>query len=408
MIVRKLSTVYFTDLGVDLKTIGYLNFLGYAWNFKFLWAPVLDIIGTKRRWQVSLQLVVAVLTLLVAAAALRTPAVGPVGATHYLVLMVSIAFLVMAFVSATNDIAIDAYYMEGIRDPRDQAGYSGQRVMAYRLAVIYANSGLVALASLGPNRAWGWTLSFTATGLTMLVLAGGHALWLPRVEGVAAKPPLRQVAHGYLEGFVSYLRQPRILIVLAFILTYKADEIIFSMESPFFMRELHVTKAQLAWLAGLVGTGTAIAGALIGAWCIKRFGLRRAIWPLTLLMNLSIWAFVALAHYRPDARTQDGLALIAVVNGYEHLAAGLGYTVLIVFLLRTCRPEFKAAHYAIGSALMSVPANFVGGFAGRIINRIGWVDFYIAAFLLSIPAMLLIPWLPYKDETATRGATSQE
>jgi PAT family beta-lactamase induction signal transducer AmpG len=164
----------------------------------------------------------------------------------------------------------------------------------------------------------------------------------------------------------------------------------------------------MAWLAGLIGTGTTIAGALIGAWSIKRHGYRKAIWPLTLLMNVSIWAYVALAYYRPDGRTPSGLAVIALINGYEHLAAGLGYTALMVFLLRTCSPEYKATHYAIGAALMSVPANLVGGFAGGIVNRVGWVNFFVVAFLASIPSMLLIPWLPYKDETATRGATPQE
>ncbi len=398
MIVRKLSTIFFTDVGVDLKTIGHLNFLGNAWNLKFLWAPLLDVLGTKRRWLVSMQLLIGLLTLIVAAAAFRVPTAEAASARN-LVMFVSIVLLVMAVLSATNDTAVDAYYMEGLPDAREQAARSGQRVMAYRIAIIYANFGLVALASLG-SRSWGWLASFSVAGVTMLALAAGHLLWLPRVEGALARPTLGEVGRTFVDAFVTYLHQPRAAVVLGFILTYKADEMLFSMNTPFLMRELHVTKAQLSWLAGIVGAVTAIAGALLAAWWIKHRGFRRTLWPLTLLMNLSIWAYVALAYFAPDGRTPSGLALVAAVNGYEHLAAGLGNTALVVYLLRTCRPEFKAAHFAIGTALMSVPANVLGGFSGRIVEQVGWVSFFVLCFVATVPSMVLIPWLPNKDEPA--------
>jgi PAT family beta-lactamase induction signal transducer AmpG len=398
MIVRRLSTVFFTDIGVDLRTIGHLNFLGNAWNLKFLWAPLLDVLGSKRRWLVSMQLLIGLLTLVVAIAVSRVPAAGFGVRAQQIVVFTSILFLVMAALSATNDIAVDAYYMEGIPDAREQAAHSGERVMAYRMAVIFAAFGLIALASLGPNRAWGWTASFSVAGLTMLALGAVHLRWLPRVGGGGAKPSVRDVGRTFVDAFLTYLRQPRAAVVLGFILTYKADEMLFSMNTPFLMRELHVTKAQMAWLAGLVGAGTTIAGALLGARWIKRTGFRRALWPLTLLMNLSIWAYVGLAYLQPDGRTASGLALIALVSGYEHVAAGLGNTALIVYLLRTCRPQFKAAHFAIGTALMSVPANVLGGFGGRIVEHLGWVAFFVLSFLATVPSMLLIPWLPHKDE----------
>jgi PAT family beta-lactamase induction signal transducer AmpG len=86
------------------------------------------------------------------------------------------------------------------------------------------------------------------------------------------------------------------------------------------------------------------------------------------------------------------------VNGYEHFVAGLGNTALIVYLLRTCRLEFKAAHFAIGTALMSVPANVLGGFAGRLVEQLGWVGFFILSFVVTVPSMVLIPWLPHKED----------
>lgn len=392
MIVRKLSTVFFTDIGVDLRTIGHLNFLGNAWNLKFLWAPLLDVVGTKRRWLITMQTLIGLLTLAVALLTLRLS--GTAG-TQTVVLTASILFLAMAVLSATNDIGVDAYYMEGLADPQEQAARSGQRVMAYRMAVIYANFGLVALASLGPR---GWTAAFSAAALTMLALAAAHSAWLPRVELPGTRPSFAQVGRTFVEAFADYLRQPRAAVVLAFIATYKADELLFAMNTPFLMRELHVTKAQMAWLAGLVGAGTTIAGALLAARWIKATGFERALWPLTLLMNLSIWAYVALAALKPDARTTGGLLAIAAVNGYEHLVAGLGNTALVVYLLRTCRPAYKATHFAVGTALMSVPANVLGGFAGRLVEQLGWVGFFALSFAVTVPSMALIPWLPHKKD----------
>jgi len=188
MIVRRLSTVFFTDIGVDLRTLGHLNFLGNAWNLKFLWAPLLDVVGTKRRWLITMQLLIGLLTMVVALVASRVPVAGLGPRVQQVVFFTSILFLATAVLSATNDIATDAYYMEGIHDPREQAAHSGERVMAYRMAVIYANFGLVALASLGASRAWGWSAAFALAGLTMLALGAAHWLWLPRVEPVLARP----------------------------------------------------------------------------------------------------------------------------------------------------------------------------------------------------------------------------
>jgi PAT family beta-lactamase induction signal transducer AmpG len=405
MIVRKLSTVFFTDIGVDLRTIGHLNFLGNAWNLKFLWAPLLDVVGTKRGWLVAMQVLIGCLTLVVAGAALGVPPTGVAGIPR-IVLFTTVLFATIALLSATNDIATDGFYMEGLPDAREQAARAGQRVMAYRMAVIYANFGLVALASVGSSRAWSWAASFAVAGLTMLALAAIHSLWLPRVEPPSVRPSMQLVGRAFVDAFRTYLRQPRAAIVLLFILSYKADEMLFSMNTPFLMRELHVSKGQMAWLAGLVGAATTVAGALLASWWIKRSGFRSALWPITLLMNLSIWAYVALAHLAPDGRSATGLAVIAAVNGYEHLAAGLGNTALMVFLLRTCRPQYKAAHYAIGTALMSVPANVLGGFSGRIVEQLGWVGFFVLCFLATVPSMVLIPWLPHRDEPAASGTPS--
>ncbi len=392
MLVRFMSSVFFTDMGVREALLGFLNFLGIPWNLKFLWAPFLDIFGTKRSWMLNIQLIITALTFAISAVAGFYSKGGPTSALS----VIAFIFVGLAFVSATNDIAIDAYYLEGLTEKRDQAAYSGLRVMAYRVAVIYARSVLVAVAGIA-NWVWG----FGAGAATMLALFILHNAILPRFEAERAKKSIRvkEVARQFIDSFSSYLKQDRILVVLVFVASYKlGDEILFSMNTPFLMRELGVTKTQLSLIAGVIGSVTAIAGAMLGAWWIKRVGLRRAIWPITLLMNVNIWAYVLLAWAKPSAADPLGLAFIAAVHGYENIAAGLGTAALMVYLMRLCSQQYKAAHFAIGTAIMSIGATFIGGFSGIIVEKLGYANLFILGFIAAIPSILLLFKIPLHEE----------
>ena len=431
MIVRALSFVFFTDIGVKERYLGYLNFLGIPWIFKFVWSPLVDIFFTKRGWMIASQLILSLLTGAVAALNLFIPPADP---TPWL-LAASVLFVVMGFVAATNDIAIDGYYMEGLTDKGEQAAWSGHRVLAWRLSVPYVRSLLVAVAAwvvaiqasgdrflpwvrsvgaavrgvLAPGAAAGipvrgtgdiylpWFWAFGAGALTLFVFTIYHVLKLPRFEarkektGISTRESLRKFG----EAFLSFLKQKRVSLIIAFIILYKVgDEIIFCMVTPFLMREIGLTKFQLSWISGIVGTVGAIGGAMLSGWCIKKWGLGRAIWPLTLAMNLNIWAYIWLAWVKPDPSTGGGEFLVAFVHFYEQLAAGLGDTVLIVYIMRTCRAEYKATHYAVGSAIKSLVAIGVGGFGGQMVEAMGYVNFYIIGFATTIPAMVLLFWVP--------------
>ncbi len=393
MLVRFMSSVYFTDIGVREALLGFLNFLGIPWNLKFLWAPLLDIFGTKRGWMLKIQAMITVLTFAIAIFA------GYYSRTNDPAILQVIAFIfvALAFISATNDIAIDAYYLEGLTDRTEQAAYSGLRVMTYRFAVIYARSVLVAIAGVA-NWFWG----FSAGALTMGLFLVAHKFLLPRFEAEREK---RHVAFGEVmksfgDSFVDYLKQDRVVLVLIFVATYKlGDEILFSMNTPFLMRELAVSKTQLSWLAGLVGSFSAIFGTMLGAWWIKKIGLKRAIWPITILMNVNIWAYVLLAVYKPQATSFNGVMLIAAVHAYENIAAGLGNASLMVYLMRLCSAKFKAAHFAIGTAIMSLGSTFIGGFSGLIVERIGYTNLFITGFIAAIPSVILLFWIPMHEET---------
>jgi PAT family beta-lactamase induction signal transducer AmpG len=456
-IVRSLSSVFFTDIGMKERYIGYLNFLGIPWNFKFIWAPLLDLFGKKRTWMIAFQ---ALITLLCSGVAVSNFLIGTGNAAAHLT-FISISFIALAFLSASNDIAIDGFYMDGIPDKKEQAAYTGYRVFAWRLAFILGRSGFVALAAyvaarnLGAGKYEPWGYAFAAGSLTMLAITLFHTFALPQVEvRTREKKTLKKVAVGIVEAFATYVettagalgtivlvslilavlalnlalrfipetdlaimisfaclmlffvlqQKKHIALMLIFIVFYKiGDEILFSMGTPFLMRELLVTKAQYAWLSGLVGAFGAIAGASIGGIWIKKKGLKKAIWPLTILMNFNIWAYIWLAYAKPVATLPSGethlagVLTIAAVHCYEQIAAGLGNAVLIVYLLRTCKPEYKASHYAVGSAIMSLCSTFFGGYGGVIVEHMGYLNMFLLSFLVSVPAMLLLFVTPIKD-----------
>jgi hypothetical protein len=403
-VVRLMSSVFFTDIGMKERYIGYLNFLGVPWNLKFLWAPFLDIFGKKRTWMICFQ---GLITLCIACIAFAEAIIPLQGDTAVYAAVVAMVFVVLAFVAATNDIAIDGYYMEGLHDPREQALYTGYRVFAYRLGMILVRSGFVAIAAFAAARTAGaskfapWSYAFGAAALTMFCITMFHALKLPQFEAprTNAKASAAALLKEFGAAFITYSRQERFALVIIFIVMYKiGDELLFSMGTPFLMRELGVTKAQFAWLGGLLGAFGAIAGTTIGGIWIKKKGLKRSIWPLSILMNFNIWAYIWLAFEKPSAASLTGIWTIALVHCYEQMAAGLGNAVLVVFILRTCKPQFKASHYAIGSAIMSLFSTFFGGFSGIIVEHIGYLHLFIGSFLVSIPSMALLFWVPIKEE----------
>ncbi len=452
MVVRSMSSVFFTDVGMSERALGYLNFLGLPWTLKFVWAPLVDIYSTRRAWMITVQAVLTVLTALLAGLCLASGEGVIPGLPDAVLVWL---FIAMAFIAATNDIAIDGYYMEGITDPKQQAAYTGFRVMAYRVAMILARFGVilavaeVAKTAFGGNMYSAWGFGFAAAAVVMAILTGLHMLRLPRYQEARERAVgAREAAAGFLDSFAAYLEvsrertlmalvsaplvalafgaalfglgvpsiqamtyafafmliallaqaRPAIALSLAFIMFYKiGDEIIFSMGTPFLKRYLLVDNTQLAWMSGLLGLVGSIVGTTIGGLWIKRTGLRRAIWPLTLLMNLNILAYIWLAYERPLATDLSGLVTICTVYSIEQIAAGLGNAVLIVYILRTCKPEFKAGHYAIGSAFMSVFSALFGGMGGVIVEGVGYLGLFVIGFLASIPAMALLFFVRVKD-----------
>jgi MFS transporter, PAT family, beta-lactamase induction signal transducer AmpG len=374
-IVRQLSSEFFTSLGADPKQIGATSLYGLAWNLKLFWSPLLDRHGTLRRWLLAAQ---ALLGLAVMAAAWPAGQRDLGGVARVLV--------VVAFLAATHDVAIDGFYLEAL-DTRGQAELSGLRVAAYRVALLVGKALLAlagALQLAGWDRAAAWRATFVAAGASLVLLAGAHALVLPR-------PPSRRglgaPAPRYAEAFVSFLAQPSALVSLLFIVLYKAgDALMFAMNAPF-LRSLGFGDM----LRGALGTAAMIAsitGSIASGAAIARYGLRRMLAPIAAVQSLAILMYVALAAARP------GAPVVAAVAVVEQLAGGVGDSALAVFLMRRCLKEHKAAHFAIGSALMSLASTAAGVSSGYLVQPLGYPVFFALAFAASLPGVALAFFVP--------------
>ncbi len=444
-IVRMMTSVFFTDIGMKERYLGYLNALGLPWNAKFLWAPLIDIFGGKRAWMQGVQTMIVLLTAIVSVLCF---AAGKTSGLEIPNSVFVILFVIMAFVAATNDVIIDAYYMEGLTDPGEQAAFTGYRVFAYRMALITAKFGIIYTVGIMAKRIAGgslysaWGYGFSVAAAIMGLFTAYHLCALPKFDTAQKTPKtMLKAADDFLTSFSSYLEiskkrsligltsaagvgaaagvvlvickfeivpamnlgilallvvlalqaKPSVALSLIFIIFYKiGDEIIFSMGTPFLKRYLLVSNIQLAWMSGLVGLFGSIVGTTVGGLWIKNTGLKKAIWPLTLFMNINILAYVWLAWNHPSATTLSGILTIGSVYCYEQIAAGLGNAVLIVYILQTCKKDFKAGHYAIGSAFMSVFSTIFGTFSGIIVEHLGYTNLFLIGFFSTIPAMALM------------------
>ncbi|MCK4836280.1 MAG: MFS transporter, partial [Candidatus Aminicenantes bacterium] len=220
---------------------------------------------------------------------------------------------------------------------------------------------------------------------------------------------LRDPDSYYARAFITFMERDKIGIILAFIILMRAGEwALTTMVAPFFV-DLGI-KAHYGWLSGLVGLPAAIIGALLGGWLISRQGLKKMLWPFLLAQNITNLVYMILASHlsrfvtintgieNPISIGGANLILVGLVHGFDQFASGLGNAVLMTFLMRICHHDFKAAHYAIGSGLMNVSSIFAGVMSGFIASWLGYTWLFGVSFLISVPAMILIPFLPYLSD----------
>lgn len=392
-LVNKVSITLLKGLGAGNDLISLTSFLALPWTLKLLWAPVVDRYGTKRKWIILMQAGLAGLFSILALGLLTTEPLQ----------IILILFVVIAIVSATHDIAIDGYYLEALT-PKEQAFFVGIRSAAYRVAFLAGAGGLVFLAGFlnqkGFRLATGFSISCFLCALVFVILIAHHLINTPHTFRAGSdRVSSTAFSREFIEAFRSYVRQDRIVWILLFIVLFRlGDALLLKMTQPFLMDPsevggLGLDIATIGLIDGTLGTICLLAGGIIGGVLVARGGLRIWMWPLALAQNISLLLYWMLALFRP------GIIGIALVNACEQLGYGLGGAAYTVFLMRTVKPEFKAAHYAISTSFMALGMLLPSAVSGYLQVSLGYSNFFLLSSILALPGLLLLLMVPYREST---------
>ena len=372
--------------GVKLETIGYFSLVAWPYTFKFLWAPLVDafpfpFLGRRRGWLLVTQ---GALLLCVGWMATHDPRTG--------LQLVVINAIAIAFFSATQDIAFDAYKIDVLREEELGTG-AAVGVLGYRVALLVTGG----LAFMLADRS-GWNTTYVVMSLLMLVgLAGTLMAPEERMRGPA--PTLGQ-AVGL--PFVDFLHRTRAWAVpiLAFIVLFKlGDAALNNMATPFLLKA-GFTQTQIGGVQGVMGLAATIVGVIVGGAVQARIGLVRSLWIFGILqsaVNVSYWLLATHPGNQP-------LMVSAVV--LENFFQGTGTAALVAYLMSLSSPRFAATQYALLSSFMAFGRDWLTAPAGRLAEVVGWPEFFLLTVAFAVPGLLLLPVVAPWNARRVRGAAA--
>ncbi len=375
--------------GLSLRTIGAFALIQFPYTWKFLWAPLLDRyalpwLGRRRGWMAMMHIaLIAVIAWL-----------GYLSPAEHLWLVVMLT-TVLAFLSASLDIVLDAFRRNLLFDDEQEMGNT-LHVNAYKLSTLVPGSLALILSDHLP-----WTQVFSITALFMIP---GLLMTLLVSEPRAEIKPPKTLREAVIEPFREFLSRQGVrqaAYILAFILLYKlGDSLCTSLATPFYL-EMGYTRTQIGLVAKHAGLWPSVIGGILGGILMTRIGINRALWVFGFLQAIAILGFIKLAQLGPaDINAVDAFRLwaLAGVIGFEALGVGLGTAASVSFIARTTHPAYVATQFALLTSLTAVPRTFVNASAGFLVEdlHLGWVRFFWLCFFLTIPGMLLLfkvaPW----------------
>ncbi|HTG02237.1 MAG TPA: MFS transporter [Nitrospirota bacterium] len=393
VLINSVSVILYKRMGVDNAAIAFwTSWLYLPWVVKMFWGPLVDVHATKRKWILLSQAAMS-LCMFTAAAALTTTSFFSLSLT---------AFFAGAFVSATYDIATDGFYMLALTE-KEQALFVGLRAGFYRLAMVFGTGFLVyaagALEMETKDIPGSWSVVLAAAGAIFLVATLYHRILLPHPEADGRRREGNRPGEGAFTDVVrTYFRQEKIGVVLAFILLYRLGEaMLLKLVAPFLLDRtdaggLALTTQQVGIVYGTVGVICLVLGGILGGWLISRFGFRRCVWPMVIIMHLPDLFFVYMAFVQP------GIMLVYPLVALEQFGYGLGFTVFTVYLMYSVDARYKTSHYAISTGIMALGMMLPGFVSGWLQQHVGYRAFFMIVCCLTIPGMLTIPFLPVKKQ----------
>ena len=393
LLVFSTLTAWLTEGNVSRSTIGFFAWIGITYSTKVLWAPVVDsirvpfltnILGQRRSWMLIGQIGIASGLVLMSL-------IGPSN-----LLTLSFCAFLVAFSSATQDVAIDAFRIESA-EPEHQGAMSAAYVFGYRLALLVAGAGALYLAEY-----FSWTITYIVMASLMLV-GVVTVLLVVEPDRQADLFPLELSAIGLRRWFAGAVLGPFVdffsrngkvaFIILLFISVFRLSDIAMGiMANPFYL-DMGYSKTEIANVAKVFGFFMSIAGSLICGVLVVKWGLMRPLLVGAVAVALTNLLFASLSILEPK------VSYLAIVISADNISGGFAATAFIAYLSSLTNRAYTATQYALFSSLMTLPGKFISGFSGLVVDNFGYFEFFVVAAILGIPAILLVVWLSRYERT---------
>jgi MFS transporter, PAT family, beta-lactamase induction signal transducer AmpG len=394
IVVMTVSVIMYKRLNISNTEIAfYTSWLYLPWVIKPFWSPLVELFKTKRWWIVSMQLFIGAG---LAGVALTLPA------SYFF--RGSLAFLwLLAFSSATHDIAVDGFYMMGLNQ-NQQAFFVGIRNTFYRIAMVTGQGLLVILAGFletstllgnpenGKNVPLAWAFTFAVIALLFVLFAVYHKFFLPRpAEDIETESDsVSNIFAGFIETFKAYFVKKEIWTILGFLLLYRLGESqLVKMASPFLLDSVEVgglglTTKQVGIAYGTIGIIALTIGGISGGWLASKYGFTKLLWIFVFSMNLPNLVYVYLSYVQP---TEFWLIVSSVA--VEQLGYGLGFTAFTLYMLYVSAGKYKTAHYAFSTGIMALGMMLPGMISGWLQESLGYQHFFVWVMICTIPGFIM-------------------
>jgi PAT family beta-lactamase induction signal transducer AmpG len=382
---------WLSEAGVSRTAIGLFVLVGFSYNYKFLWSPLLDQVplpwltrrlGRRRGWALAIQICLIPAILLLG----QTDPAADLTATAVIAVLV-------AFLSASQDIVIDAYRIEVLR-PEEQGAGAAATQWGYRFGLLAAGAGALYAAA-----AWGWAAAYAV--MAALVLVGVAAVLLapePAMpsstrpdRAASADGPREWLRRAVVLPFKDLVQRRGWLLILVFVVLYKFGEALAGVMSNPLYRELGFSKEEVASVAKLVGFFATLGGVALGGALVARWGLYRSLLIGGILQMLSNLMYVA------QVLAGHDVAMLAVSIFAENFTNGMGSAAFVAYLSSLCSAAFTATQYAVFSSLAALPTRLLTAPAGWMVDTLGWIPFFLVSTALAVPGLLILLWLMRRD-----------
>lgn len=394
VVVMVVSVIMYKKLGVSNTDIAlYTSWLYLPWTLKPFWSPIIDIFKTKRLWITIMQFVISVG---LAGVAFTVPA------SNFFQLTLAF-FWLMAFSSATHDIAADGFYMLGLSQ-HDQAFFVGIRSTFYRLANITGQGLLVILAGYlegqgSISSAWQKVFIILSIFFFLFFLYHRFILPYPVEDKPAHQSNQKNLFKEFVGTFVSFFKKKNIGIAITFLLIYRFGEAqLIKLASPFLLDPKNVgglglSTSQVGIAYGTFGVGALMLGGILGGFLVSKDGLKKWLWWMFAAINIPHILYIFLAFVQPD-----NFYLISVCVAGEQFGYGFGFTAYMLYMIFIAEGEFKTSHFAIATSFMALSMMIPGMFSGWIQDHLGYKNFFIWILLTMIPGFFITKNIPIEPK----------